>query len=102
MAEQRGERLPAAVAIGPDPAVTYAATAPLPDDLDEMLLAGFLRQEPVELVQCVSVPLQVPAASQIVLEGYVEPGERRVEGPFGDHTGYYSLADEYRFFMSRP
>jgi 4-hydroxy-3-polyprenylbenzoate decarboxylase len=98
VAEQRGERLPAAVAIGPDPAVTYAATAPLPDDLDEMLFAGFLRQEPVELVQCLSVPLQVPAASQIVLEGYVEPGERRIEGPFGDHTGYYSLADEYPVF----
>jgi 4-hydroxy-3-polyprenylbenzoate decarboxylase len=98
VAEQRGERLPAAVAIGPDPAVTYAATAPLPDDLDEMLFAGFLRQEPVELVQCVSVPLLVPAASQIVLEGYIEPGERRLEGPFGDHTGYYSLADEYPVF----
>lgn len=98
VAEARGERLPVAVAIGPDPAVTYAATAPLPEDIDEILFAGFLRQEPVDLVPCVSVPLQVPANSQVVLEGYVEPGERRIEGPFGDHTGYYSLADEYPVF----
>jgi 4-hydroxy-3-polyprenylbenzoate decarboxylase len=98
VAEARGERLPLAVAIGPDPAVTYAATAPLPEDLDEIIFAGFLRQEPVEMVPCVSVPLMVPASSQIVLEGYVEPGERRSEGPFGDHTGYYSLADEYPVF----
>jgi|UniRef100_A0A7C3WLN2 4-hydroxy-3-polyprenylbenzoate decarboxylase len=98
VAEARGERLPVAVAIGPDPAVTYAATAPLPEDIDEILFAGFLRQEPVDLVSCLSVPLQVPANSQIVLEGYVEPGERRIEGPFGDHTGYYSLADEYPVF----
>ncbi len=98
VAEAQGEALPVAVAIGPDPAVTYAATAPLPEDLDEILFAGFLRQEPVEMVPCVSVPLMVPAESQIVLEGYVEPGERRIEGPFGDHTGYYSLADEYPVF----
>jgi 4-hydroxy-3-polyprenylbenzoate decarboxylase len=98
VAEAKGERLPAAVAIGPDPAVTYAATAPLPEDLDEMLFAGFLRQEPVELVPCVSVPLSVPANSQIILEGYVEPGEYRREGPFGDHTGYYSLPDDYPVF----
>jgi 4-hydroxy-3-polyprenylbenzoate decarboxylase len=98
VAERRGERLPVAVAIGADPATIYAATAPLPEDLDEMIFAGFLRQEPVEVVPCVSVPLMVPASSQIVLEGYVEPGERRVEGPFGDHTGYYSLPDEYPVF----
>ena len=98
VAEARGEPLPVAVAIGPDPAVTYAATAPLPEDIDEILFAGFLRQEPVEMVPCVSVPLMVPAESQIVLEGYVAPGERRLEGPFGDHTGYYSLADEYPVF----
>jgi len=98
LAEKRGERLPVAVAIGPDPACTYAATAPLPDDIDEFLFAGFLRQTPVELVQCKTVDLQVPAASQFVLEGYVEPGERRREGPFGDHTGYYSLADAYPVF----
>jgi len=98
VAERRGERLPVAVAIGADPATIYAATAPLPEDLDEMIFAGFLRQEPVEMVNCVSIPLMVPASSQIVLEGYVEPGERRVEGPFGDHTGYYSLPDEYPVF----
>ncbi len=98
VAESRGQRLPVAVAIGPDPAVTYAATAPLPEDLDEILFAGFLRQEPVEMVPCLSVPLEVPASSQLVLEGYVEPGERRREGPFGDHTGYYSLADDYPVF----
>jgi 4-hydroxy-3-polyprenylbenzoate decarboxylase len=98
VAERRGERLPVAVAIGADPATIYAATAPLPEDLDEMIFAGFLRQEPVEMVPGVSVPLLVPASSQIVLEGYVEPGERRVEGPFGDHTGYYSLPDKYPVF----
>jgi 4-hydroxy-3-polyprenylbenzoate decarboxylase len=98
VAEARGERLPVAVAIGPDPAVTFAATAPLPEDIDEILFAGFLRGEPVELVPCVSQPLSVPAESQIVLEGYVEPGERRREGPFGDHTGYYSLPDDYPVF----
>ncbi|MFP3868828.1 MAG: menaquinone biosynthesis decarboxylase [Desulfobacteraceae bacterium] len=98
VAEARGERLPAAVALGPDPAVTYAATAPLPDDLDEIIFAGFLRQAPVELVPCITVPLSVPANSQIVLEGYLEPGERRREGPFGDHTGYYSLPDDYPVF----
>jgi 4-hydroxy-3-polyprenylbenzoate decarboxylase len=98
VAERRGERLPVAVALGADPATIYAATAPLPEDLDEIIFAGFLRQEPVEMVPCVSVPLLAPASSQIVLEGYVEPGERRREGPFGDHTGYYSLPDEYPVF----
>jgi 4-hydroxy-3-polyprenylbenzoate decarboxylase len=98
VAEQRGERLPVAVAIGADPATIYAATAPLPEDLDEIIFAGFLRQGPVDMVPCVSVPLMVPASSQMVLEGYVEPGERRVEGPFGDHTGYYSLPDDYPVF----
>jgi len=98
LAEKRGERLEVAVAIGPDPACTYAATAPLPDDIDEFLFAGFLRQAPVELVQCKTVDLLVPASSQFVLEGYVEAGERRREGPFGDHTGYYSLADDYPVF----
>ena len=98
IAERRGEILEVAVAIGPDPAMTYAATAPLPDDMDEVAFAGFLRQAPVELVKCRSIDLEVPANSQIVLEGYVKPGERRIEGPFGDHTGYYSLADEYPVF----
>jgi 4-hydroxy-3-polyprenylbenzoate decarboxylase len=98
VAEARGEPLPVAVAIGPDPAVTYAATAPLPEDIDEILFAGFLRNEPVDMVSCVTQPLLVPAESQVVLEGYVKPRERRREGPFGDHTGYYSLADDYPVF----
>ncbi len=98
LAEQKNQRLEVAVAIGADPVTTYAATAPLPDELDEFLLAGFLRQSPVELVKCKTVDLMVPANSQFVLEGYVEPHERRREGPFGDHTGYYSLADDYPVF----
>ncbi|MGE4298000.1 MAG: menaquinone biosynthesis decarboxylase [Desulfovibrionaceae bacterium] len=98
LAERKKQRLEVAVALGPDPAVTYAATAPIPDEMDEFLFAGFLRQAPVELVKCKTVDLEVPANSQFVLEGYVEPGERRREGPFGDHTGYYSLADDYPVF----
>jgi 4-hydroxy-3-polyprenylbenzoate decarboxylase len=91
-------RFPVAVAIGADPAVTYSATAPLPPMIDEMLLAGFLGGRAIEMVKCLTVDLEVPAQAEIVLEGFVEPGERRVEGPFGDHTGYYSLADEYPVF----
>ena len=87
-----------AVAIGPDPITTYTATAPLPEDIDELLLAGFLRRKPVELVKCITCDLEVPAESQFVLEGYVVPGETRVEGPFGDHTGFYSSADAYPVF----
>jgi len=90
-----GGRMEVAVAIGTDPAVTYAATAPLPGMIDEMLLAGFLRGEAVELVRCRTVDLEVPAHAEFVLEGYVDLAESRVEGPFGDHTGYYSLADHY-------
>jgi 4-hydroxy-3-polyprenylbenzoate decarboxylase len=98
VAQRRGERLEAAVAIGADPATCYTATAPLPDDVDELMLAGFLRRKHVELVQCLTVDLKVPANAQIVLEGYVEPGEKRREGPFGDHTGFYSLADDFPVF----
>ncbi|NIA08680.1 MAG: menaquinone biosynthesis decarboxylase [Nitrospiraceae bacterium] len=98
VAERLGKRLEVAVAIGPDPAMTYAATAPLPEDLDEVIFAGFLRRHPVELVRCMTVDMEVPASSQICLEGYVDPGERRTEGPFGDHTGYYSLPDQYPVF----
>lgn len=97
-AEKLNQRLPVAVSIGPDPAVIYSATAPLPEDIDEFLLAGFLRGKPVELVKCLTVPLEVPAESQIVLEGYVEPFERRLEGPFGDHTGFYTPPDNYPIF----
>lgn len=96
--EQAGKRMEIAVALGGDPAITYASTAPLPEDFDEMIFAGFLRQAPVEMVQCKTIDQQVPADAEIVLEGYVEPGERRIEGPFGDHTGYYSPADEYPVF----
>lgn len=97
-AEKAGKRLEVAVALGGDPALTYAATAPLPDGIDELLFAGFLRKKPVELVKCKTVGLWVNADADFVLEGYVEAGERRLEGPFGDHTGYYSLADSYPVF----
>lgn len=97
-AEKRGERLPVAVAIGADPVTIYSATAPVPDGIDELLFAGFIRRKPVSLVKCKTVDLEVPAESQIVLEGYVEPFERRTEGPFGDHTGFYSLTEEFPVF----
>ena len=93
-----GQRIEAAVAIGTDPALTYAATAPLPRDIDEMVFAGFLRHKSVELVKCRTVDLEVPAHAEIILEGYVDTEEKRWEGPFGDHTGYYSLADDYPVF----
>ena len=92
------DRIEAAVAIGTDPVLTYAATAPLPRDVDEMVFAGFLRHKSVEMTKCVTVDLEVPATSEIVLEGYVSTNELRREGPFGDHTGYYSLADDYPVF----
>jgi len=92
-------RMPVAVALGGDPVLPYAATAPLPDGIDEFLFAGFLRRKPVEMVQCKTVDLEVPASADFVLEGYVDVNEPlRREGPFGDHTGYYSLADDYPVF----
>ncbi len=93
-----GRRMEVAVAIGTDPVVTYCATAPMPPGVDELLLAGFIRRKPVELARCLTVDLQVPATAEIVLEGYVEPGEERIEGPFGDHTGVYSPAEPYPVF----
>ncbi|MGD8266739.1 MAG: menaquinone biosynthesis decarboxylase [Desulfobacterales bacterium] len=93
-----GRRMPVAVAIGADPATIYAATAPLPRNLDEMMLAGFIRNRPVTMARCLTVNMEVPAEAEFVLEGYVEPDELRREGPFGDHTGYYSLADDYPVF----
>lgn len=94
-----GRRMPVAVCLGGDPAYTYAATAPMPDNMDEYLLAGFLRRRPVELVRCVSCGLRVPADCDFVIEGYVDPAEEKVvEGPFGDHTGFYSLEDRYPVF----
>ncbi len=94
-AEVEQQRLEVAVVLGAAPAAIYAATAPLPPGIDEMVFAGFLRGKPVDMVRCKTVDHSVPAHAEIVLEGYVDPAERRVEGPFGDHTGYYSLADEY-------
>lgn len=94
-----GQKMPVAVALGGDPIYTYAATAPLPDGVDEYVLAGFLRKKKVELVQCITQDLQVPADADIIIEGYVDPSEEFIwEGPFGDHTGYYSLADWYPRF----
>ena len=89
------ERIPVAVSLGGDPAIIWAGSAPLPNDIDEMMLAGWLRGKSVELVKCVSQPIEVPADAEIVIEGYVDPREQRLEGPFGDHTGYYSLPDYY-------
>jgi len=96
--EAAGARMPVAVAIGTDPAMLYAATAPLPAGIDEAVLAGFLRGNGVPMVQCRTVDLKVPAESEFVLEGYVDNAELRREGPFGDHTGVYSLADDYPVF----
>ncbi|MDR1616891.1 MAG: menaquinone biosynthesis decarboxylase [Syntrophomonadaceae bacterium] len=93
-----GRDTPVAVALGGDPAVTYAATAPLPAEIDELLFAGFLRKKPVEVVKCLTVDLEVPADAEFIIEGYVSKDERRKEGPFGDHTGYYSLAGDYPVF----
>ena len=92
------KRMDVAVAIGADPATMYSAILPLPPDLDEMMIAGFLRSKPVEMVKCETSDLEVPAQSEIVLEGHVELGELRTEGPFGDHTGFYSLEDDYPVF----
>jgi 4-hydroxy-3-polyprenylbenzoate decarboxylase len=91
--------MPVAIFLGGDPVFTFAATAPLPDGLDEFLLAGYLRKKSVELVKCETNDLEVPANSDFVIEGYVDPTEPlRDEGPFGDHTGYYTLAEPYPVF----
>ena len=94
----KGRRLEVAVALGADPASMLCAVFPLPEDLDEFMFAGFLRQEPVELVRCETVDLEAPAHAEIVLEGYVDLEDIRVEGPFGDHTGFYSLQDQFPAF----
>lgn len=95
-----GKRMPVAVALGGDPVYTYAATAPLPENVDEYMLAGFLRKKSVELVRCLTQPeIEVPADADFIIEGYVDPEEDLIwEGPFGDHTGYYSLPDFYPRF----
>ena len=94
----KGSRLEVAVAIGTDPATTFSAIVPAPPEVDEFLIAGFLRGKPVEIVKCETVDLEVPAHAEIVLEGYVHVGELRAEGPFGDHTGFYTLTDDYPVF----
>lgn len=94
-----GLRMPVAIALGGDPACTYSASAPLPDNIDEYMLAGFLRKQKVELVKCLTCDLEVPAEADFIIEGYVDPEEELIlEGPFGDHTGFYSLADYYPKF----
>jgi 4-hydroxy-3-polyprenylbenzoate decarboxylase len=94
----RGERMEVAVAIGTDPATTFSAIVPAPPEVEEYLIAGFLRQKAVDLVRCETVDLEVPAHAEIVLEGYVELGELRAEGPFGDHTGFYTMQEPYPVF----
>ncbi|HEX2608475.1 MAG TPA: UbiD family decarboxylase, partial [Flavisolibacter sp.] len=95
-----GKRMPVAVALGGDPAYAYSATAPLPENVDEYMLAGFLRKKKVELVRCLTQPeIEVPADADFIIEGYVDPADELIwEGPFGDHTGYYSLPDWYPRF----
>ena len=93
-----GKRMDVVVALGGSPAVTYAATAPLPPDIDEYIFAGFINSKPVEIVKAKTVDIMVPAESDFIIEGYVDPEEIKVEGPFGDHTGFYSPADDYPVF----
>lgn len=96
--EKGRNRLEVAVALGGDPAYMFSAISPLPPGIDEMVFAGFLRREGVKMVRCKTLDVQVPADCEIVLEGWVDPQERRLEGPFGDHTGYYSLAEDFPVF----
>jgi len=93
-----GKQMPATIAVGSDPATIYSATAPLPQSIDEMLFAGFLRRKPVEMVKCITSDIEVPANSELVIEGYLNIGEMRLEGPFGDHTGFYSPIEHYPVF----
>jgi 4-hydroxy-3-polyprenylbenzoate decarboxylase len=97
--KRSGRRMPVSVALGGDPVYTYSATAPLPENISEYILAGFLRKKKVKLVKCITNDIYVPSDADIILEGYVDPAEELVwEGPFGDHTGFYSLADWYPKF----
>ena len=98
-AEKQGEPIQVAVVLGDDPALTFSAIAPLPPAIDELMFAGFLRKKPVELVPAKTVDIKVPANAEIVIEGYINPGERCLEGPFGDHTGYYSPPTTTPCFM---
>jgi 4-hydroxy-3-polyprenylbenzoate decarboxylase len=98
VAQEQGKPMEVAIALGGDPVSIYSGSAPLPPGIDEMVFAGWLRGAGVPMVACKTVDLEVPAEAEIVLEGHVDPAERRLEGPFGDHTGYYSLAREYPVF----
>jgi len=93
-----GERMPLAIVLGGEPVLPYAATCPLPPDVSELLFAGFLNDGGIELVPCKTIPMEVPANAEIVIEGWVDPKQTLIEGPFGDHTGFYSLADTYHAF----
>ncbi|MCK5512540.1 MAG: UbiD family decarboxylase, partial [Thermodesulfovibrionia bacterium] len=95
---QANKRMEAAIAIGSDPATIYSSTAPLPPGIDEFLLTGFLREKAIEIVRCKTVDIEVPAEAEFIIEGYLDPQERKPEGPFGDHTGFYSPVDEYPVF----
>lgn len=94
-AGEKGQNIEVCVCLGGDPVYNFAAISPLPPGIDEMLFAGFLRRENVRMAKAVTVDVEIPADCEIVIEGYIDPGERRLEGPFGDHTGYYSLADQF-------
>jgi len=98
LTNEKDGRLEVAVAIGTDPATTFAAIVPAPPEVEEFMIAGFLRQKPVELVKCETVDLEVPAHAEIILEGYVKLDELRSEGPFGDHTGFYTMEEDYPVF----
>ena len=98
MYQARGEKMPLAIALGGESVLPYAATAPLPPGIEELLFAGFLNGGGMELVPCRTIDMEVPANAEIVIEGYVDPNEKLMEGPFGDHTGFYSLADWYPAF----
>ena len=98
LTNEKDGRLEVAVAIGTDPATTFAAIVPAPPEVEEFMIAGFLRQKPVELVKCETVDLEVPAHAEIILEGYVQLDELRSEGPFGDHTGFYTMEEDYPVF----
>ncbi len=96
--KKRGEKMPLAIVLGGEPVLTYAATCPLPPDVSELLFAGFLNDGGIDVVSAKTIPLEVPANAEIVIEGWIDPEQRLVEGPFGDHTGFYSLADRYPAF----
>ncbi len=96
--QSRNEKMPLAIVLGGEPVLTFAATCPLPPDVSELLFAGFLNNGGVDLIPCKTIPMEVPANAEIVIEGWVDPKQTLVEGPFGDHTGFYSLADRYPAF----